>query len=281
MNLSPSAAPLVSVLTASPGRERLGFLRATYASLRVSLEAAGVDWEWALEIDGPPENYLPADVFPDPRVRLGTHGVKTGPATCRNLALARTRGHWVLLLDDDDLLPAGAMTALLAAASANQGAWWLTGRGENLYPDGRREDWPARFPIGPIAAGELTRRTLEFGHVPLHTMTGLFRRELLVALGGWPALIRDEDSALWLFVGELKDGVIIDDLTYIYRRWPDQTMAKPWFNDRALISRSRTLIAARIEAMSELDLAADRPVAPRDWSRFINAAPEVTPFRKG
>jgi len=231
-----------------------------------------------IEVDGGNGAEAQAAFVADPRVRIGAHSHHVGSTTSRNLALVKAKGHWLLLMDDDDLLPPGALCALLAAVAREPRAWWATGRGENLYPDGRREPWPHRFPVGFLPAGEMTRRTLDFGHVPLHTMSGLFRRELILAIGGWSALMRDEDSALWLLASHLRPGVVINELTYTYRRWPRQTITEAWFNDPELIASSRTLIAARIEALEDMGLSSNpSPAHKRDWSNFIEADPLVEP----
>jgi len=273
--------PVVSVITAAaPGVARLPFLEEAYSNLVAQILPSDATWEWLIEVDGDSGQEARAAFAPDPRVAVGSHTHQVGATVSRNLALARASGHWLLLMDDDDLLPPRALGALLGAVNQEPRAWWAVGRGENLYADGRREPWPHRFPSGFLPAGEMTRRTLDFGHVPLHTMSGLFRRDLILAIGGWSALMRDEDSALWLLASHLRPGVVIDELTYIYRRWPNQTITKAWFNDPGLIRASRTLIAARIEALEALGLSSSPPPAvARDWSGFIEADPVTEPAK--
>lgn len=55
----------------------------------------------------------------DPRIRL-VKGDNSGPAACRNRALAEARGRWIAIVDSDDIIHPERFERLLAAAQHHQ-----------------------------------------------------------------------------------------------------------------------------------------------------------------
>lgn len=130
-----------------------------------------------------------------------------GPAAARNAGLARATGAFVAFLDADDLWPPERTDVLLRRLLGDPGLDAALGRVRYVDLDGSEgRDMPFEDP---------QERTISF----VHLGTGLYRRELLVALGGFSEDLRfSEDHDFFLRVREAgRRFVVLPDVTLEYR----------------------------------------------------------------
>lgn len=102
-----------------------------------------------------------------------------GPGLARNAVLDRLRCEWVLVLEAGDVLEGGGLRRLAAAADPE--AAWVGGVAR------WREDGRGPAPVG------LDRDLLAAGAMP---GLGMWRREAVIAAGGWDETIVGDDSAV-------------------------------------------------------------------------------------
>ncbi|WP_455358532.1 glycosyltransferase family 2 protein [Streptomyces sp. SYSU K21746] len=211
----------VDVVTAVHG-PYAAFLPLAWQSLREQSHSA---WAWLVQIDGPPQAVL--DVLracgaaDDRRVFIAAHGTAEGPAVTRNVALGRATAPLVQNIDADDEFEPGALSLLVDALTAHPGAGFVVGHARDLMPDGLLHDHAL-----PVSAGVLPRGVLldqwtagaPDRRLPVHPAGVMWRRSLLLALGGWSALHGMEDTGLLMAASASADGVLVDAPTLRYRR---------------------------------------------------------------
>jgi glycosyltransferase involved in cell wall biosynthesis len=128
-----------------------------------------------------------------------------GPSSARNRGLALAKGRLVGFLDADDLWPPGALESLREPFAGRPDAAAVQGCVADLWAE--REGDPSAAP----------RRALNVG-------AALFRREALLAVGGFDAALRSgEDFDLWLRLRERNLPVLaIPAVALWYRRKPSE-----------------------------------------------------------
>ena len=107
-----SVIPVVSVVIAT--RNRRAWLTESVASVQHQTDIA---WELVVVDDASTDDtaaWLAAQS--DPRLHREHLALPGERSVGRNTGLARARGRWVMFLDDDDRLRAGALQALVSAA---------------------------------------------------------------------------------------------------------------------------------------------------------------------
>jgi glycosyltransferase involved in cell wall biosynthesis len=198
------------------------FLPFAWRSLR---RQSHTEWTWLVQIDGPAHEVLDAlrecGAAEDPRVRIAENGTSEGPATTRNIAVGRATANLVQNLDADDELEPEALLALADLLATHPGAGFAVGHARDLMPDGRLHDHAL-----PVSAGVLPRGVLldqwnadtRVPRLPVHPAGVMWRRSLLLALGGWSALRSMEDTGLLMAASASADGVLIEMPTLRYRR---------------------------------------------------------------
>jgi glycosyltransferase involved in cell wall biosynthesis len=206
------------------------FLPAAWTSLKAQSCA---EWVWLVQIDGSDGLVLDelsrCGAAEDDRVRIASNGTREGPATTRNLALGRASAALIQHLDADDELEPNALTVLSAALHRHPTTGYAVGHARDLLPTGELREHAL-----PIQPGVLEQGCLPHGwrtepdryEVPVHPAGVMWRHELLLTLGGWPALRGIEDTALLMAASACCDGVLIDAPTLRYRRHDDQRSAK-------------------------------------------------------
>lgn len=208
----------VSVLT-PVGRARDGWLGETARSVlacRTAVRHQGVDVEWVVCHDGgAPGRDLP--VQPD---RVVVLAAPRGVSGARNAALAVATGDWVVPLDADDLLDPGGFAVLAGVLRrADPATGWVgcnrllvDGGATPYWVDGERD----------YAAGALAQAwTSPF---PFHPNSAAVRREVMLAVGGWPAML-NEDIGAMLLLGEESAGAVHPAVLTRYRVWDGQITA--------------------------------------------------------
>ncbi|MFD5558040.1 glycosyltransferase [Streptomyces sp. NPDC127068] len=215
----------VDVVTAAHESHAV-FLPATWQSL---LRQSHTRWRWLVQIDGPPSAVQAALVgcgaAADPRVAISSHGTTEGPAVTRNVALGRATAPLVQNVDADDELEADALTALGAALAEHPTAGYAVGHARDLMANGVLIEHLLPLPPGILPRGVLLSswKTSPTEYlVPVHPAGTMWRRHLLIALGGWSALHGMEDTGLLMAASALAEGILIDTPTLRYRRHPAQ-----------------------------------------------------------
>ena len=231
----------VSVITAvSASHTR--FLPEVWRSLSSQDLPENWKFRWYVQEDGEPSEIRSFIQSLGPEVAdYASSGGQGGVAEARNLALARTSGEVVVLLDADDQLTQGAIGRALqmlqrgyewcgfsavddhdGQISMREGGYSarLNNNG-SMPPEANsfvRLEWVKDF-----AKGKLRSCWEEFGVFPFHPATFATATQLLWDVGGWPALARDEDTALILAISDIHHGIVCEEANLIYRRHALQT----------------------------------------------------------
>lgn len=219
-----------------------GLLVDAWRSIRDQRMPAGWVLRWYVQEDGPASavrefvGSLGAEA-----ADYAASGSPGGAAEARNLALARTTGEFVMLLDADDRLTAGAATRVIATLSATFGWCGFAALDERdgtvTHRDGgyslrlgTQRDVPpesSRFDqgqwVGEVERGAVRECWERFAVLPFHPATFAADARLIWKVGGWPALSRDEDTALILAVSDEHRGVVSAEPNIVYRRHDHQT----------------------------------------------------------
>lgn len=215
-------APQVSIITAY-------FKPDFVAELYDSVVAQAGDWEWLIQCDAPLPAALAARAAADPRIHVEANPWPLGPALSRNRALLRARGGAIFCVDDDDLLPPGALVKLQAAlAAAPAEAFGAFGSSDKLLPDGSRVAHKHQQP-GTVAPLTIAEDYVRRGKPMVHVGCVLWRRDHLLAHGGWAGLLRSEDTNLLLAVSAAWPGVAIADVVYLYRKHGGAITDSAWW----------------------------------------------------
>ncbi|OCC11576.1 glycosyltransferase family A protein [Streptomyces sp. PTY087I2] len=198
------------------------FLPAAWGSL---LAQSHTRWRWLVQIDGPSDEVRAVlnacAATEDPRVLVASHGTYEGPAITRNVALGRGSAPLVQNVDADDELETDALAVLATALDTHPDAGYAVGYARDLMADGTLVDHPLPVPSGTLPRGVLPR-TWKAGpaeyRVPVHPAGVMWRRPLLLALGGWSALRGMEDTGALMAASAAAEGVLVDAPTLRYRR---------------------------------------------------------------
>ena len=165
------------------------------------------------------DNRSTAPVSVPAGVRLVRLPERVSVGKARTYGLAAVATPFVVFWDADDVMPAGALAALLAAARAVPGAVLACGR--IVEADGVLHHWPrprltrtvARAP-GPCAAvGAVSSLVPAIGAV--------IRTAAVRDAGGFPDLDTGDDWVVGVLLSLRGRLLLIDEVTRIYRRHPD------------------------------------------------------------
>lgn len=226
--------------------------------------------EWLIQLDGPKWSLpkLPCDLD----VQVTANGRALGVSVTRNRALAVSRGGFVFALDADDELLPGALATLSNALLSDPAAAYAIGESLDLLPDGRRlRRFSRRMPNARIDPGGLEELWRRDKVLPLQPGAVLFRREHLLAVGGWPAMAGMEDQDLLLAVAAGQPGIYCPEPVYLYHQHRGQTVRTAEFNQELRLNRSWT--DARLRARRRVE-GGDPDVLPEGVP--IPSADEIT-----
>jgi len=206
------------------------FLPSAWASLRDQTHS---NWAWFVQVDGPCAAVLEmlsrCGAAQEARVRVAINGTQEGPAITRNIALGRASGPLVHNLDADDELEPAALSLLVEALQAHAVAGFAIGQVRDLLAAGELREHPLPVRPGMLARGALlaTWTTGAAGYrLPVHPAGIMWRRALLLSLGGWSALHGMEDTGLLMAASATSAGVLLDAPTLRYRKHPAQRSAQ-------------------------------------------------------
>lgn len=212
----------ISVITAAT---RPHLLKGLYDSL----QDQDACWEWIIQLDGEGIAWQAAaedDAWlADPRVRVERNAKPYGSGTTRNQALARATTDRIICVDDDDrLLPRclGALSRALHGHRECFGAWGRTyttkngGKTHELF-----RSWPGEYEA-VLHAGTIGSLFEQRGLFAVHVGSVLWRREYLVAAGGYAALPRSIDTNPFLACEAIAPTVYVDLPVYLYHQHDGQ-----------------------------------------------------------
>ncbi|MBD3550005.1 glycosyltransferase [Streptomyces sp. JV180] len=242
---------MLSILTAvHPGA--LPYLGSAYASLDSQVMPDGWTWEWCIQEDGADVGAREALPAPDdPRIRIGSSR-KGGPAVARTMALARSSGEMIKVLDADDELTAGALARDIGALTAHPRIGWTTSRVLDLMPDGSLLGFEGDPPAGLIERGAVLTHWRQHRRAQVHPATLCMRRDLVVLLGGWMALPASEDTGLLTALSVLSEGYFTPEPGLRYRKHSGQSTAHPDHGQGAEWAARMSIIEARADALAAL-----------------------------
>lgn len=203
------------------------FLPAAYSALRAQTHRR---WRWVVQVDGvkdlPVRTALAVTgALDDPRVVVECNRAFVGPAVTRNIALARAGAPLLQNLDADDQLEPAALAVLVAAMTAHPEVGFAVGRARDLFPDGSLREHPLHLLPGVQPRRALSQAWLDDPadhRLPVHPAGVMWRRDLVVHLGGWTALLGMEDTGLLMAASAVTEGVVVDADVLRYRKHPRQ-----------------------------------------------------------
>jgi glycosyltransferase involved in cell wall biosynthesis len=149
--------------------------------------------------------------------RVELHRVRNGgPAAARNHGIRHAKGEYVLFLDDDDYLEAGALQSLLNAAREAGNAPWVVGKYHYVDRLGQPTGIKHKVSYG---SGDVYSRMIHNNLVGA-PCTVLVRKDVLEQAGGFDEsreLQTCEDYDLWLKLAQAHPVVAIPTIVANYR----------------------------------------------------------------
>lgn len=241
--------PTISVITpVYNGGEK--YLPDTYESLCKQELPDGWDWEWVVQEDG--QTTTPFQLIPTTDARISTGTGRAGRAAmARTLALGRASGQLLATLDADDLLTEGALARAITVLTQHPEIGWTAHAALDLHPDGSLTGVDTDPPAGPIPPLAVFH-SYEARALSILGTTVTARTDLVLAVGGWPALPSSEDVGLLLALEAVSTGWFIPDVGVYYRQHSDQSTAHPAFQDQSEQDARRALMTRRAAAMHRL-----------------------------
>lgn len=208
------------------------YLADAWSSLRAQSHHA---WRWLVQLDGTDVRPLRAALArcgaaADPRVRIDAHRTAVGPAVTRNLALGRSDAPLIQNLDADDLLEPAALSLLAGALDGAPQAGYAAGRARDLLPTGELRDHALPVHGGPLPRGVLLEHWSTAPgryRLPIHPAGVMWRRDLLLSLGGWSAMHGMEDTGTLMAASARAAGILLEAPTLRYRRHARQLSRSP------------------------------------------------------
>ena len=153
----------------------------------------------------------------DPRIRILTNSVNSGPGFSRNRGIEAARGEYLFFMDSDDFVKENFLELLYRKAKQS-GAQIVRGTIINIYEDGRECDY--QIGVGALwrmedglKKGELLYRLFANGH-----MSALYRREWLAARNIRYGMTRNGEDTTFLLRAchQAESAVCEDEALYYY-----------------------------------------------------------------
>jgi len=249
----------VSVITAVLPDD-IKYIEEAYASIF----GTTVEFEWLIQVDGPERVALPASVLNDDRVSVSFNHRRMGPGISRNRALGRSRGRFLQNLDADDQLEPGALEALASPLISDRTLAFSFGEAHDLVDDGQLVSFPVDIEPGRVEPGVLAslwRSDPDDYFVPIHPAGIMWRREPLIAIGGWPGLWGVDDTGLLMTIASLWPGFFVRVPTLRYRKRSGQ-FSEDVAGIRHDLQDQLALVQERARLMADIFTVKDPPPHP-------------------
>ena len=191
--------------------------RAVWSVLSQEVDGAEVE---VVVVDDSGRGLAPSDWQQESRVRVFTTN-RALRSTAANVGAAVSRGDYLHILDDDDLLLPGAYQALLNVAE-NTSAVWVHGGYEEMNDDG-----VTLCTRMPVVRGKAFAFAVAGGAIPLGA--SLIRRDAFLAAGGIsPTMVPGEDVELLQRIALLGSVEHADLPVSRFRVGPTGSTTTPW-----------------------------------------------------
>lgn len=249
--------PVISVVTPVHAGRAEVVLEAG-ESLREQNLPTGWTLEWLVQEDSAtPE--LEAAISAFPFARYQANGENLGIAPSRNLALGRSAGELIHVLDSDDVLLPGCLAVAIEAFTAHPSIGWVATQAHDLLPDGSHRAFspliePGLIPAGAVATYYFSTadRATGFGRLPFHPNCTTLRADVVHALGGWGGLPRMEDLSLVAAITELTAGYFTPEIGFLRRKHSGSvSVSDEWLH---LLPESQAAVERRVQALRALGL---------------------------
>jgi len=184
-------------------------------------KVAGVDPEVLVIDDGSTDDTPQVLESYGPRIR-SIRKANAGLSAARNTGMAEARYDWVIFLDSDDMLPAGAVSALWEAKNKQgDNCLLVAGRDRPVTVD--------KIPIGPDPAETEKIFTITAKSLIIRNRfacTVLANRRALLELGGFDSNLRaSEDRDMWIRFAALHPLSLLDRVV-LFRRLHGGSMSR-------------------------------------------------------
>ena len=168
----------------------------------------------------------------DPRV-VCVRQANRGISAARNVALARSRGRFIALLDSDDEWAPGFLETQLAVFAEQPDAGVVTA---NVVHRGGSHDGELMWP--PFTHPRVLHLHDLLAHETSVCIMSVFRREVFEAIGGFDVTLRcNEDYQFWLRAALAGFAIVQSPSPQgIYRRRPDSVSADQGFSASATLA---------------------------------------------
>lgn len=182
------------------------------------------DWqlEWLVQQDGPDGDAV-SSLPSEPWISASVSAAWGGPAIARNLALGRSTGELIKVLDADDMLCPRALWRDIELLEEHQDVHWTVSRALNYLADDSLSQFEGNPPPGLLDQQAFMDYWEQHGEPSIHPATLCVRRPTLLVLGGWMALPTSEDTGLVLALNAAAQGHFIGEPGLLHRRWIDQS----------------------------------------------------------
>lgn len=218
--------PLISLITpAAPSA--LPYIAAAAESIRNLKPVDGFDLEWLITVDGDPCSQKDdlvdtVNAIDDLDVKVFVNPFRMWGGFSRNRGLVHASGDNVALLDADDVLTDTALVSWATHITERPSVQWCSYSMTDFYEDGTLVEFATVWDEGPVPA----KRWLEYykanGKHPRCPVSMLYRRDLLLGVGGWGAAAAGNDAYVTLNTTSRADGWCSHDVTGLYRKHADQ-----------------------------------------------------------
>lgn len=206
--MNDETLPLVSVVIPTYNRRDL-----LVAAVRSVLDQRRIRLEVIVADDASTDGTRSAmEGLGDPRVRVVQNESRRGVSLTRNEGIARARGDWVALLDDDDLWAPEKLCSLVEAAVTSGRTWAISGA--VAVDDQLRILSGGPPPSIDTIRDDLLRRNV----IPAGASNVVVTRALLEQLCGFdPELRHLSDWDLWIRLNEMGPPCIVERPLVAYR----------------------------------------------------------------
>ncbi len=148
-----------------------------------------------------------------------------GPGDALNIGFKKSKGEFIIPLDDDDLLPRSSLQIRCDFLKKNKKAKWTYGLSLFIKKENKLFDDLLEYNTYRPPAKDAFQSLLKRCFVPNGTAT--IHRSCIKTVGGWEEKLRTQDYDMWLKLAEKKiKPYFIDSYLCLYRVHPDQITKK-------------------------------------------------------